>query len=98
MDYKLDMCGGCMTCEIACSYKHTGEFNHFVSSIEIIELKESPGYKVRIHEDNSGERIACNGCIDIEGEPLCVRYCHKYEDLKSIINKFIETHCLKAKK
>lgn len=95
MDYKMDLCGGCLTCEIACSYKRTGEFKHQISSIEIIELTDKPGYKVRIHENNNGNRIACDGCLDTEGDPMCVRYCRKREDLRLIINSFRETHCSK---
>ncbi len=91
MDYNMNLCGGCLTCEIACSYKHTGEFNHLVSAIEIIEREDKPGYKVRIHHDNCGDRIVCDGCIDIEGDPLCVQYCRKSDDLRTIINAFRAT-------
>ncbi|MFZ7133173.1 MAG: hypothetical protein ACOWWR_12505 [Eubacteriales bacterium] len=98
MDYRMDFCGGCLTCEIACSYKHTGEFNHLISSIEIIELEGKPGYKVRIHENNTGDRIICDGCIDIDGEPMCVRYCHKSQDLNTIISEFRALHSLEQKK
>lgn len=88
MDFKMDLCGGCETCEIACSYKHTGEFNHLISSIEIIELENKPGYKVRINEDANGSRIPCNGCADIDGEPMCVQFCPKQKELKDIIEQF----------
>ena len=97
MDYKMDLCGGCLTCEIACSYKHTGEFNHLISSIEIIELKDKPGYEVRIHESNCGDRIACDGCIDVEGDPLCVHYCRKSDELRTIIKEFRAAQCTKQK-
>lgn len=40
MDFAMDLCGGCTTCEIACSYKHLGEFNNQFSSIEIVPLTE----------------------------------------------------------
>ena len=81
-------CGGCQTCEIACSFRQTGEFNNLVSSIEIIELVEKPGYKVRIHQESSGRRIKCDGCIKETGEPLCVQYCRQPEKLLNIINDF----------
>lgn len=89
MDYTMKDCGGCVTCEIACSYKHRKEFNHLISSIEIIELENEPGYKVRLTEDASEGRIPCDGCLDIKGDPLCVQYCPKNLELKEIINKFI---------
>ncbi|MCB2202819.1 hypothetical protein KQH56_02310 [bacterium] len=93
MDFEMDDCGGCQTCEIACSYKHTGEFNNRVSSIEIVELKDKPGYSVRITHDSSGERIMCDGCQDVDGDPLCVEFCPKREELIEIIDQFV-SQCL----
>jgi len=90
IEFDMDLCGGCQTCEIACSFKHTGQFNHLVSSIEIIELKNKPGYGVCIYLKNSGERIKCDGCIDVDGDPLCVQYCHKPEDLKKMIDEVVK--------
>lgn len=90
----MNECGGCQTCEIACSYKHTGEFNNRVSSIEIVELEDKPGYKVRIAHHSNGERIQCDGCLDVDGEPLCVQFCPKKEELMGIIESFI-SQCLK---
>lgn len=97
MDFEMNECGGCQTCEIACSYKHTGEFSHRVSSIEIIELEDKPGYKVRIAHEPDGERFQCDGCQDIEGEPLCVQFCPKKEELMEIIEKFISDRIEKSK-
>lgn len=96
MDFTMKECAGCTTCEIACSYRHTGEFNHNVSSIQIIVNQEEPGYKVRLTTDASTGRIPCDGCKDVEGEALCMRYCHKRDDLKIILDQFISS-CPKAK-
>lgn len=96
MDFTMPECGGCMTCEIACSYKHTKGFNHLLSSIEIVELEDKPGYKVRITEAGARTRIPCDGCLDEQGEPLCVRYCPKNTELKQIIEAFAAEH-LKGK-
>ncbi len=90
MDFKLDDCGGCTTCEIACSLKQTGQFNHGISGIQIVEEKDGQGYFVRIIEDPSTGRIPCDGCMDIDGDPMCVRYCHKADELRGIISKFID--------
>ncbi len=84
----MEECGGCQTCEIACSFKLTGEFNPLVSSMEIIELDGMPGYKVRIYEDNDGNRIGCDGCLNVDGDPYCVQYCHKPVELKEIIYRY----------
>lgn len=93
MNFEMDDCGGCQTCEIACSYKHTGEFNNSISSIEIIELKDRPGYRVRIAHSLNGERNPCDGCLEIDGEPLCVQFCPKKESLLKIIEEFV-SQCL----
>lgn len=89
MLFKLENCGGCKTCEIACSYKLTGEFNHRVAGIEIVERKDGPGYDVRLLVKPEGERLACDGCQDLE-EPYCLKYCHQRDGLKKIIERFIE--------
>ncbi len=89
-DFIMDTCGACRTCEIACSYHHTGEFNHQVSSIEIVERKDGGGYDVRIYQKNNGERIACDGCLDVDGDPLCIQYCREAEDLKKIIGEIVD--------
>jgi len=89
MLFTLNGCGGCKTCEIACSFKQTGEFNHQVSGIEIIEKIDEKGYDVRLLECPESERLACDGCKDLE-EPFCLHYCHKRDDLGGIIREFLE--------
>jgi Fe-S-cluster-containing hydrogenase component 2 len=97
MDIAMQECGGCLTCEMACSYKQTGEFNHHISGIEILKNKEGKGYIVRLIEDSSEGRISCDACVDLEGGPMCMRYCHKREDLKVIIDQFITTAVIMKK-
>lgn len=89
MDYTMAECAGCLTCEIACSYKHNKEFNHLISSIEIVELENEQGYKVRLIEDSSTGRIPCDGCLGLDDEPMCVSYCPKRQELKAILDQFI---------
>ena len=97
MDFDMKDCGGCITCEIACSYKHKGEFNHLLSSIEIVEKKDEPGYKVRLIEDPSSGRIPCDACVNCDDEPMCMKYCPKKEQLEDILNRF-KAQCLQQKK
>ena len=87
MDYDMKFCGGCTTCEIACSYKHTGSFNNRVSSIEIIPKDKEPGYKVRIYEKAAGKHFACDGCLNAGDIPPCAEFCVRSEDLLEIIEK-----------
>jgi len=85
-----------LTCEIACSYKHTKEFNHLISSIEIVELENEQGYKVRLIEDPTTGRIPCDGCLG--GEPMCLSYCPKQDELKEILKRFIAERLGKEEK
>jgi Fe-S-cluster-containing dehydrogenase component len=73
MVFDMPNCGGCRTCEIACSFHHTNEFNPSISSINILEIKNKAGYQISFAVHDIGKRIACDGCRDNE-VPLCVQY------------------------
>ena len=81
-------CGGCRTCEIACSFHHTNEFNPSVSSISVIDKLDEAGYQISFAVKGAGRRIACDGCKDIE-VPLCMRYCKEREKLGEMISKVL---------
>ncbi len=87
MKFDMPSCGGCRTCERACSFHHTGEFNPTSSSLKVLEKKEGPGYVVFLREEAEGGTYACDGCegIDI---PLCIEYCREIDDLYKILEKF----------
>ena len=87
MKFDMPSCGGCRTCELACSFHHTGEFNPTSSSLQVLEKKEGPGYVVILREEAEGGTYACDGCegIDI---PLCIEYCREIDDLYKILEKF----------
>ena len=86
MIFNMDKCGGCRTCEIVCSFHHTGKFIPKKSSIKIIDNKEEPGYKVLISENDSKDCYPCDACANID-EPLCLQVCKEKEELKMMINK-----------
>jgi len=87
MKFDMPSCGGCRTCELACSFHHTGEFVPAASSLKIIEEEEGPGYFVYLREEGEGSGFACDGCegLDI---PLCVEYCRELDDLFKILQEF----------
>jgi Fe-S-cluster-containing hydrogenase component 2 len=87
MKFDMPSCGGCRTCELACSFHHTGEFAPAVSSLKIVEKKGSPGYVVLLKEEGDGSSFACDRC---EGQdiPLCVEYCREVDDLYKILREF----------
>lgn len=87
MIFEMASCGGCRTCEMACSYKHLGDFKPKISSIQILEKENELGYQVDLVEGNKWERIGCDGCEGLD-VPLCVQYCEKSDDLKKILEEF----------
>jgi Fe-S-cluster-containing hydrogenase component 2 len=88
MVFEMPSCGGCRTCEIACSYKHTGEFAPFVSSLKILDREDGDGYDVFLSEGAAPEGLSCDGCQERD-IPLCVEYCHEPDDLTKIIFDFL---------
>ena len=89
MIFEMDSCGGCRTCEIACSFKHTGEFIPAISSIKILDKEDELGFCVSLIEESSGRSRACDGCEELD-EPMCLQYCIKDKDLKKILQEFME--------
>ncbi|MFH1821055.1 MAG: hypothetical protein ABH852_01230 [Methanobacteriota archaeon] len=60
-------CYGCRTCELICSFHHTGAFSTESSSIEI-KRNEGTG------EIDSKVDSTCDLCKGEKG-PLCAKYC-----------------------
>jgi len=89
MIFEMASCGGCRTCEMACSFKHTGEFVPTISSIKIVDKDNELGFVVTLAETNNGQRLACDGCTDLD-VPWCVQYCEKAEDLTEILRQFLK--------
>ena len=79
-------CGGCRTCEIACSYHHKKVFSRSLSSMEVKERLEVPGFEVSFYLASTNNHLACDGCKG-EDEPLCLKYCSvsMRERLKTIL-------------
>ena len=77
MRFEMPDCGGCRTCELACGYHHTGEFNPNQSSLHVINRDDGgPGYFIEIGLFDLGNQISCDGCVELD-RPLCVSYCHQ---------------------
>ena len=87
MQFDMPSCGGCRTCELACSFHHTGAFLPASSSLKVLEKTEGPGYVVTLREEAEGGSRACDSCegIDI---PLCIEYCREMDDLYKILEEF----------
>jgi Fe-S-cluster-containing hydrogenase component 2 len=87
--FEMPSCGGCQTCAIACSFKHTGEFNASVSSIKILEKEDGLGFCVHLIDMAGPNEFVCDGCADLN-EPMCLQFCEKSEDLKRILQNFFK--------
>ena len=63
----LDLCTGCRSCEIMCTYHHSGGMGTGASSISISRSN---------HTAEIGWRVdsTCDLCAH-ELQPLCVKYC-----------------------
>ncbi len=94
MKFEMPSCGGCRTCELACSFHHRGAFNPVLSSLKILERTDGPGYLVSLKDEAEGSGLACDRCEGLE-VPLCVQYCREMEDLREILERFW-THERKA--
>ena len=86
MKYDMPTCGGCRTCEMLCSFHHTGEYNPSVSSIRILEKEGTAGYAVLLIEENGPDGFACDLCRGLT-RPLCVKVCREENDLAGILQK-----------
>ena len=89
MIFEMPACGGCRTCEIACSYHHSGEFNPSISSLKILDKEDGVGYQVMLLEKDEGQRKACDGCQELL-EPLCMEYCKEKEELEKMIKELLK--------
>ena len=83
-------CGGCRSCELACSYHHTGKFGPSASSLIVIDKENLQGFKIELLENKRDKRYACDGCKDLD-EPLCLEWCKEKDALKKILDGFMET-------
>lgn len=88
MLFDMASCGGCRTCELACSLHHTGEFKPAVSSLKILEKKNRNGYQIVIVDRDDERRLRCDGCKGLE-VPMCVQYCREGELLEQMVRQFI---------
>jgi Fe-S-cluster-containing dehydrogenase component len=89
MRFDMPSCGGCRTCEMACSFHHRGEFVPTVSSLLIVDKENVTGCDVVIVDRPDDQRAACDGCENLE-IPLCVEHCRESDDLWKILQAFLE--------
>ena len=88
--FDMPTCGGCRTCEMACSFHHTREFNPAVSSIKIVNLDGPTPFGVWLVREGEAAEVASRACDFCRGlpEPLCLQFCRKRDELKAILEEF----------
>ncbi len=86
MTYAFDKCGGCFTCELSCSFRRNGSFNHHESLIRVVEDGQHFCLRFATPEETGGP--VCDGCADLE-EPACAKFCHDPAKLAEIIREHI---------
>ncbi len=84
MQFSFSDCGGCRSCELACSYHKYGEFDIKKSAIIVNQQYDQGCYTVILQEPGQGASVYCDGCKD-EDDPVCIRYCHSREELKKYV-------------
>jgi Fe-S-cluster-containing hydrogenase component 2 len=67
INHVMKNCYACKTCELACSYHHTGMFQPAKSSISVERNHITGEWKWTIDD-------SCDLCEN-EAEPLCAKYC-----------------------
>ena len=73
---NLKACTGCLRCELACSFHHTGEFSRSHSSIRVRKplLNHETPAQVTVLTARQGTRPHCDFCRG-QQIPFCIRFC-----------------------
>ena len=71
--FETEKCGGCRSCELACSFHHMEIFQHSVSSLKIIG-HNGPNPRMTFYRESVDGHIACDHCKGLD-VPLCMEFC-----------------------
>ena len=97
--FETTECGGCRTCEIACSYHHRKVFRPSISSIEVTDRPEKLGFAVSFYIGSANDHLACDRC-EGEDETLCLKYCSVLmrDELKTLLERDLQQQLSKEVK
>ncbi|GEM_PF-1047219 len=87
MIFDMPSCGGCRSCEMACSFHHVGAFGSSISSLRILDKEGGAGFRVSLLEEANDLGRACDSCEGLQ-VPLCVEYCRESQILTQILDEF----------
>ena len=91
MKFHMPSCGGCRTCELACSFHHTGEYNLANASFKIVVAKNGDGHDVVFPEPPGEQMFQCDGCVGFD-TPYCMSVCWERDELEGIIKQYLSTY------
>lgn len=89
--FDTQHCTSCRTCELACSFHHTGTFSPNKSSIEIKNTLLKDGRcTILFHLQANDGHLACDLCGGLD-EPVCVKYCPLVarDELRKVLNMLL---------
>ena len=87
--FEAETCVGCRTCELACSFHHTGFFQRGVSSIDITSKMGDLNQLITFYRESVAGRIACDMCKGLD-VPLCIRFCPR--TFRDELDKLLKAH------
>jgi len=88
--YNMFSCGGCRTCEMACSYRENKTFSFDGSCIRILEADQGKGYSVSFIHPKGYEENPCLLCLNEQKEPLCIQFCNEPQELADILKEYVK--------
>ena len=58
--FETEACGGCRSCELACSFHHTGFFQRGLSSMDVTPKPKELGHSITFYRESVDGHIACD--------------------------------------
>jgi len=87
--FEVDACGGCRSCEMACSFHHTRAFQRYVSSMDVTCKPGTMQHTITFYREPFDGHIACDMCKGLE-TPLCVLFCP--EGFRDELERLLKDH------
>jgi Fe-S-cluster-containing hydrogenase component 2 len=87
--FETEMCGGCRSCELACSFHHAGFFQRRLSSMDVNPKPKELGHSITFYRESIDGHIACDMCKGLD-VPLCVQFCPK--TFREELEKLLRSH------
>ena len=74
LTFETENCGGCRSCELACSFHHRKVFQPGIASIEIKATPHPFGFIATLYRQSMEGHMACDRCRGLS-VPMCIQFC-----------------------